>query len=130
MITGKTNVEERGDIVDSFQNNNSIKIFLGGVHSAGTGLTLTSASSVLFIDYDYVPANMDQCEDRVHRIGQEAENVKIYQLYAEDTIDSYIRDMLAEKRQIFDKLIEGESKSSRQSIVGDLLKKIEKYEEV
>jgi len=124
MITGKTKVEERGDIVDSFQNNKDVRVFLGGVHSAGVGITLTAASSVLFIDYDWVPANMDQCEDRCHRIGQEVENIKIYQLYAENTIDSYIRDMLAEKREIFDKLIGGES--SRQSVVGDLLKKIEK----
>lgn len=126
MITGKTDVKERGDIVNKFQNDGKIRVFLGGMLSAGVGITLTAASTVLFVDYDWVPANHLQAQDRLHRPGQEAEKVFIYQLYARGTIDAYMQKILQKKREIIDKLIDGSiSLEANQSIVNDLVKLLE-----
>lgn len=106
-ITGQTPVEERGEIVRRFQTDPEIKVFLGGIKSAGVGITLTAASNVLFLDYSWNPADMQQAEDRAHRPGQEASLLNIYSLYSQGTIDEDLRDMLAEKQDIFNRVIDG-----------------------
>ncbi len=107
MITGKTKDSERKNIIESFQNNPKKVIFLGGMKSAGVGITLTAASNVIFIDFSFVPADHSQSMDRIHRIGQKAESVSIYQLFAKDTIDEKMKNILKTKQKIFDQLIEG-----------------------
>ncbi len=96
--------------------------------SAGVGITLTAASNVLFIDYSFVPADHKQSADRIHRIGQTAESINIYQLYAKDTIDEKMVEMLANKQEIFDQLFEegGAKKKTSGSIVNDLIKDFER----
>lgn len=107
MLTGSTPVADRAGIVERFQNDPSAKVFLGGIKSSGVGITLTAAQNVLFLDYSWNPADHQQAEDRVHRPGQEAESVNIYQLYASDTIDDKLQQMLERKRKIFDRVVEG-----------------------
>ncbi len=107
MITGETPVGERGALVDKFQTDKNAQLFLGGIKSAGVGITLTAASNVLFLDYSWNPADHQQAEDRIHRPGQEAQSVNIYQLYVEGTIDGKLQKMLGRKRKIFDQVVEG-----------------------
>ena len=107
MITGKTPVDERGQVVETFQNDKSVSVFLGGIKSAGVGITLTAASNVIFLDYSWNPADMQQAQDRVHRIGQVASSVNIYQLEALDTIDEDLKSLLEHKQDIFNQIIEG-----------------------
>lgn len=128
LLIGSTDKDERKTIVDKFQKNDEIHVFLGGIKSAGVGLTLTAASKVLFIDYSWVPADHDQAADRIHRIGQTAENVTVYQLYARNTIDSYMQELLAEKKKVFDRLInEGvETANIKDTFINDILSLIEK----
>ena len=109
--------------IDKFQKNKTVKVFLGGMKSAGVGITLTSASNVLFIDYSWVPADHDQAADRIHRIGQKAKNVTIYQLFAQNTIDSYMQETLEKKKDLFKKLIEDnvENTNVKENMITDLL---------
>jgi len=107
MITGQTPVQDRGFIVNSFQNDPNVKVFLGGIKSAGVGITLTAASNVIFLDYSWNPADHQQAQDRVHRPGQVANSVNIYQLTAIDTIDEDLKETLDRKQGIFDQVIEG-----------------------
>jgi SWI/SNF-related matrix-associated actin-dependent regulator 1 of chromatin subfamily A len=107
MITGKTDVNDRQYIVEEFQTNKNVQVFLGGIKSAGVGITLTAASNVIFLDYSWNPADHQQAQDRVHRPGQTAKNVNIYQLFAMDTIDEDLKEMLATKQGIFDQVIDG-----------------------
>lgn len=131
ILTGKTPVSERGELIRVFQANPGVKVFLGGTASAGTGITLTAASNVVFIDYDWVPAIMEQASDRAHRIGQTAESVNIYQIYAKDTIDDYMVKLLAEKRNLISYLIDGKvPEQKEQSVVETIFKNVErKYED-
>lgn len=120
MITGQTDVDDRGDIVKAFQNNKNIKVFLGGVKSAGTGITLTAASNVVFLDYSWTPSDMLQAQDRVHRPGQQATNINIYQIVAKDTIDEDMKGVLEEKQKIFDRIIDGKKFEKEKEKIIDL----------
>ena len=86
-IDGSTPTEKRQDIVDSFQKDDSVKIFCGQEDAAGTGITLTASHTIIFTEWGKDIATMRQCEDRIHRIGQKAEHCLIYYLIVKDTID-------------------------------------------
>ena len=86
-IDGSTPTEKRQDIVDSFQKDDSVKIFCGQENAAGTGITLTASHTIIFTEWGKDIATMRQCEDRIHRIGQKAEHCLIYYLIVKDTID-------------------------------------------
>jgi len=97
MITGKTSNEERFEVVKRFQTDPDVKVFLGGILSAGVGITLTASSNVLFMDTAWTPAQMAQAEDRAHRIGSEFESITIYTMFANGTIDDMMKKMLTKK---------------------------------
>lgn len=126
MLTGMTPIEERGEIVKEFQNNPNIKIFFGGLKSAGLGITLTAAQNVLFLDYSFVPADHKQAEDRVHRHGQKASSINIYQLFAKETIDEKLKKILERKQKIFDQVIEGKTieKQKKEDIIKEVFNDI------
>lgn len=70
MVTGGTTADVRQAEIDEFQNNPKCKIFIGQIQAAGTGLTLTASSDVLFVESSWVPAENEQAAARIHRIGQ------------------------------------------------------------
>jgi len=84
-IDGSTPATDRGQIIDEFQNG-SPRIFLGQTVAAGTGLTLTAASVVIFAQPSWTPAELEQAEDRAHRIGQK-DNVTIHYLVTKGSIE-------------------------------------------
>lgn len=85
--------------VDQFQQNPNCKVFLGTIQKAGTGITLTAASYVIFIDCDWVPANNIQAEDRAYRIGT-TKPVFIYYLWNDDTVDMRMKYRVEDKSQV------------------------------
>lgn len=126
MITGKTPVIERGEIVKDFQNNPKVKVFLGGMLSAGTGITLTAASNVIFLNYPWNPADIEQASNRAHRPGANYESLNIYQIVSLDTIDGFMKKLLKKKQEIIDQLIEEKDvKKVNKSMVEDYLKELQ-----
>ena len=69
-LTGKTPTARRQQLVDRFQNDPSVRVFVANLIAGGVGLNLTAARQVVFNDLDWVPANHWQAEDRAYRIGQ------------------------------------------------------------
>ncbi len=67
---GESEVSDRQRAVDRFQNDPSCMVIIGGYKPMGVGWTLTRSSTVCCAELDWVPANMQQAEDRAHRIGQ------------------------------------------------------------
>lgn len=100
-ITGETPVGERQDIVDRFQTDPSVKVFVGNIKAAGVGLTLTAACHVVFAELDWVPANVSQAEDRAHRIGQ-MNHVLVQHLVLDESLDAQFAKVLVAKQDIAD----------------------------
>lgn len=70
-IDGSTDMAVRHSNVNSFQNDPKILVAALSLTAAGTGLTLTAASTVVFAEMHWTPGVMIQAEDRAHRIGQD-----------------------------------------------------------
>lgn len=70
FIDGSYNAASRQAMVDKFQTKEDCKIFFGQIQAAGTGITLTAASDLLFVESSWVPAENEQAAMRIHRIGQ------------------------------------------------------------
>ena len=60
------------------------------------GLTLTSASLVVFAELDWTPGTLEQCEDRAHRIGQ-SDTVHVHYLVAAGSLDDWVWSALSKK---------------------------------
>ena len=109
MLTGEiTSPKERQEAVDRFQNDPSVKIFVGSIGAAGVGHTLTAASTVIFAELDWVPANINQAEDRCHRIGQHNQ-VLVQHLVLDGTLDARMTELLVEKQEIADKALDADT---------------------
>ena len=106
VITGDVKVDERQTIVNEFQTNRKPFILLGTAGAMGTGLTLTGASTAIFLDLPWTEAALAQAEDRLHRIGTTG-TVNIICLTCRGTIDEKIIKIVEEKRDISEALIDG-----------------------
>jgi intein/homing endonuclease len=69
-IDGSVPVEDRQDVVDKFQNDDSEKVIVLNIQAGGTGLTLTESSNVVFLELPWTPAEVSQAEDRCVLEGQ------------------------------------------------------------
>lgn len=105
-ITGETTPEDRMREVNKFQKDKSCKVIIGTIGAMGTGLTLTAAQTVIFLDSPWNRALKDQAEDRAHRIGTKG-TVNIITLCCKDTIDERIEDIVENKGAISDALVDG-----------------------
>lgn len=104
VLTGQTPSNQRQGIVDAFQRHDKIRLFIGNIQAAGVGLTLTAASHVMFVEFDWVPGNVAQAEDRAHRIGQE-DNVLVQFFVLENSIDAYMARTIIEKFKTEDSVL-------------------------
>lgn len=120
-IDGRVDQNKRQDIVDRFQTDPNIRLFVGNVQAAGEGITLTAASNCLFIEFPWTPGALEQASDRIHRIGQEADSVNIYYLVAERTIDERIIRVLDAKRRTIQEIMDGVSVDEQESTLSALL---------
>jgi SWI/SNF-related matrix-associated actin-dependent regulator of chromatin subfamily A-like protein 1 len=103
-IMGGMNSEARATAVQSFQNDDSVRIFIGSVRAAGVGLTLTAASHVVFLELDWSPSVMTQAEDRCHRVGQ-TNSVNVQYFVFKDTIDEWIAKSLMYKQSKIEQIL-------------------------
>lgn len=124
-VTGAESYDERQVNVDAFQNDDTVRLFVGNIKAAGVGLTLTAASDVAFIEFPWTPGDADQAEDRLHRIGQ-TDSVTAWYLVAENTIDEDIVSLMEAKRKNIDVIHDGKVGELDFSIVGELIAKIKK----
>lgn len=84
-ITGDVSQAGRDTAVADFQSGKA-RVFFGTIGAGGEGITLTAASTVVFLDRDWTPARNAQAEDRLHRIGQK-NAVEVIDIVARDTVD-------------------------------------------
>jgi hypothetical protein len=89
-IDGDTSTSNKMKSVTMFQEDNTTEIALLSLHTCGTGINLTRASVAIFAELDWSPGNILQAEDRIHRIGQKAKEVRILYLLGKGTSDEYM----------------------------------------
>jgi hypothetical protein len=109
MLTGQT--ENRQALVDKFQSDPAIPVFLLSLKAAGSGLNLTAASYVVLFDPWWNPAVEAQAIDRTHRIGQKNQ-VIAYRLIARDTVEEKIRALQKDKAALANAVVQEESLAS------------------
>ena len=91
--------------MNDFQTTDNCKVIFGTIGAAGTGLTLTAATTVIFLSEPWTFANKVQAEDRIYRIGQEY-SVNIITIITNDTIDQGVHDTVMLKKDISDALVD------------------------
>jgi SWI/SNF-related matrix-associated actin-dependent regulator 1 of chromatin subfamily A len=120
-LDGSMNQRERQESVDKFQNDETVKVFVGNIKAAGTGITLTSGEAVVMNDLSFLPSDHSQAEDRAYRYGQK-NNVLVYYPIFDNTIEGIIYDILRKKKDIFETVM-GDKESSG-DYVEEILKSI------
>ena len=98
-LVGNTPVSKRIEMVDDFNNNESVKIFLISLKAGGTGLNLTSADVVIHYDPWWNVSSENQATDRAYRIGQK-NSVQVYKLITNNSIEEKINKMQERKEKL------------------------------
>jgi len=103
VCIGDTPKPHRDRLVQDFQSG-ARRVFLGTIGAGGVGITLTAASTVVFLDRTWSPALNSQAEDRLHRPGQR-DAVQVIDIMARNTVDLGRHQRLAEKWSTIKKLL-------------------------
>lgn len=126
LFHGSMKKEERQQAIDDLASGKT-NIGLFSLKAAGFGIDGLQhvIDTSIFLDFDWVPANHEQAEDRIHRIGQD-KKVQIYYMRVVDTIDEYMADLTMKKIKMAAEIVDGEVISGNRdgSIFGDFLKRL------
>lgn len=98
-LDGNTHVSERQDLIDEYNTDNKVFVFLLSTRAGGLGINLTAADTVIIHDIDFNPYNDKQAEDRCHRMGQE-KPVHIYKFISQGTIEEGMLMVAQEKLKL------------------------------
>ena len=104
-LTGQTKTDQRVDMVDEFNKNNDIKVFLISLKAGGTGLNLTGADIVIHYDPWWNLSAENQATDRAYRIGQK-NNVQVYKLITKNSIEEKIDNLQQRKAALIDDVLD------------------------
>ncbi len=111
--------KNRQSVIDEFQENPKIKIFLLSLKAGGVGINLTAADYVIHFDPWWNPAVENQATDRAHRIGQ-VNPVFVYRMITRDTIEEKIHNMQQRKKDLADSLITDETSWLKRLSLSDI----------
>ena len=103
-LTGQTKVGERIKLVDEFNENENLKVFLISLKAGGTGLNLIGADYVIHYDPWWNLSAENQATDRTYRIGQK-KNVQVYKLITKNSIEEKIYEMQERKAKLIDNML-------------------------
>lgn len=124
LIYGGVPMKKRKPLVAKFHNDKNCRIFFGNTVACGTGINLTAASDLAFIEVPKTPAELMQAEDRIHRIGQK-KRVVIHYLIAKNTIEHKITMWQQQRFKVFRQIMDGTVSDEQQlNIYNDLLENI------
>lgn len=105
VMYGETPASERGKIVEEFQTDPNVRVFIAQTHTAGLGITLHAADIAIFYSPDYSYADYAQARDRIHRVGQTKACTAIH-LCCRNTIDEVAFSAVEHKRSLADNAVD------------------------
>ncbi|WP_437583050.1 SNF2-related protein [Paramicrobacterium sp. CJ85] len=108
----------RGEVIEAFRAGDA-PVFLISLKAGGFGLTLTEADYVFMLDPWWNPASEAQAIDRTHRIGQ-TQNVMVYRLVAEGTIEEKVMALQRKKAALFDAVVDEDAAFSSALTADDI----------
>lgn len=103
IVSGE--IKDREEQIRKFQNDPKVSVFIGQVATAGLGITLTAASTMVFYSLDYSMSNFEQAKARIHRAGQQKNCTYIY-LITKGTVDEKVLSTLQNKANLAKNLID------------------------
>lgn len=103
IATGDQDEDTRADAVERFQAGEA-RVFIGTTGAISEGVTLTRAKVLCFLQRDWSMVKNMQAEDRIHRWGQDADEVTIVNIITEDTIDERVWDVYTTKQGRLDEV--------------------------
>lgn len=132
-IYGEDTTKTRDENKKRFQDDPDVKLFLGSLSIATTGITLTAASHVALFELPWRPGDEDQARDRIRRIGQTANGLQAWYFRAPYTIDDTLRNVLDSKRRNIQAVLDGKNLESEEflvdEIIDDILKRRKEQEQ-
>ena len=99
FLHGSIKMNQMNEMIEEFQSNSQIKVFVITLKTGGTGLNLTAASNVIHYDLWWNPAVENQATDRAYRIGQK-DNVIVYRFITSKTFEEKINDIISKKEYL------------------------------
>ena len=105
QIYGGTPGAKRQQMIDKFQTQKHCRVFIGQIVAAGTGITLTAAKEVAFLEASWVPADNAQAAMRCHRVGQ-TRNVRVRFFTCAGSVDEDVMRVVAHKTREIAKIID------------------------
>ena len=115
-LTGQTKVGDRIKLVDEFNEDEEIKVFLISLKAGGTGLNLIGADVVIHYDPWWNLSAENQATDRTYRIGQKR-NVQVYKLITKNSIEEKIYELQKKKARLAENML-----STQQTFINKLSK--------
>jgi hypothetical protein len=120
-IRGGVSTEARAAAVERFQTDDSCRVFVGNIAAASEALTLTAASNVAFVQFPWTPGAVDQSIARCFGRVNDLHGATAHYLIAPNTIEEDIVELIDDKRQLIDAVIDNKEMGESVSILGDLL---------
>jgi SWI/SNF-related matrix-associated actin-dependent regulator 1 of chromatin subfamily A len=124
FIDGRVKGKKRHDVVRAFQTNRKYRVLFGNWKAAGIGITLHAASNLAALDLPWVPGDVMQGEDRIHRIGQKMKCF-IHYLMALGTIEEKQVKVLKKKTKILNAILNGQRPEGDLDFFDELLREIQ-----
>eukprot|EP01033_Poteriospumella_lacustris_P007095 gene7095-5103_t len=104
-VDGKTTSAKKSRFIEQFQTDPAIDVALLAITACGTGLNMTVANVAIFAELYWSPGVVLQAEDRIHRIGQTSDEVKIIYILARNTADDIVWEQISRKQSMLEATI-------------------------
>ena len=123
-LIGSTKVDDRMKMVDEFNENSDVKVFLISLKAGGTGLNLTGADMVIHYDPWWNVSTENQATDRAYRIGQK-NNVQVYKLITKNSIEEKIHELQEKKASLANTMLDTKTSFINELSKEDILRLFE-----
>jgi len=125
VMDGNTTSLKREEVQKKFREDPSCNVFIGSIRACKEGIDLTAASTVVFVEQDWVPGYMRQAEDRCLRHGQKNTVNVYYLLVAGSRVERQVMDILAAKTPMIDGVLD---RGTNDSVFLEVLKELARRE--
>lgn len=123
-IHGKTKDRDRWKAIDKFQGQKECRLMFGQIDVMGSGHNLTAADKTGFAELPWTPAQIQQCCDRINRIGQKKDKTFHYYFIVENTIDHDMCEINQTKQATLNAILDGEGKGDKLNIYDQIVKRM------